>query len=580
MPVQLRSSISLKIFSIAVTLVVLMAIVAALSTRNVNRVSTRVNALSEFYLPLQRSMEDARVSVASQVINLERMLLTRSLARDEKKALGGHEKLFLQRGEEADRYVLGAIAIANRAIQANGLPPRDIELLVRLRDKELPDVLEARKHLQDTALKYVEELDIGDRRAIQVFRDVIADERARLSKEVDDVVLVISDLAASSARAANTEQARALYLNWGITIAAALLGLMLAALITRGLVRPVKDLVNGTKAVERGELDIVVRVQTTDELAILTDSFNHMVSEIKEKKAITETFGKYVDPRIVKRLLEDKGRTLEGEKRVMTVFFSDVEGFTSLCEQLTPDGAVRCLNKYFSLASIPIREANGIIDKYIGDAIMAFWGPPFTDEREHASLACRAALAQLERLEELKRALPDVLGLRKGLPKMNVRVGLATGDVTVGNIGSETTKGYTVIGDTVNLASRLEGANKLYGTRLLISNATAALVQGSMETREIDAIRVVGKSEPVQVHELLGLNGALDPLTARLRDEFSAGLGSYRRCEWAAAQASFAACLALKADDGPSNVYVARVRHFAANPPPREWDGAWSLAEK
>ncbi len=264
----------------------------------------------------------------------------------------------------------------------------------------------------------------------------------------------------------------------------------------------------------------------------------------------------------------------------MTVFFSDVEGFTSLCEQLTPDAAVRCLNKYFSLASIPIREANGIIDKYIGDAIMAFWGPPFTDEREHASLACRAALAQLERLEELKRALPDVLGLRKGLPKMNVRVGLATGDVTVGNIGSETTKGYTVIGDTVNLASRLEGANKLYGTRLLISNATADLVQDSMETREIDAIRVVGKTEPVQVHELLGLKGALDPRTARLRDEFSAGLGSYRRCEWAAAQASFAACLALKADDGPSNVYVARVRHFAANPPPREWDGVWSLAEK
>ncbi len=306
MPVQLRSSISLKIFSIAVTLVVLMAIVAALSTRNVESVSTRVNALSEFYLPLQRSMEDARVSVASQVINLERMLLTRSLARDEKKALREHEKLFLERGEEADRYVVGAIALANRAIQANGLPPHDIELLVRLRDKELPDVLEAREHLHETALKYVQELDIGDRRAIQVFRDVIADERARLSKEVNDVVLVISDLATSSARAANREQARALYMNWGITIAAALLGLMLAALITRGLVRPVKDLVNGTKAVERGELDIVVRVRTTDELAVLTDSFNHMVSEIKEKKSITETFGKYVDPRIVKRCWKTK----------------------------------------------------------------------------------------------------------------------------------------------------------------------------------------------------------------------------------------------------------------------------------
>jgi adenylate cyclase len=580
MPTLLRASIGLKIFSIAVTLVFLMAIVSALSTRNVAQVSTQVNALSEFYLPLERSLENARVSVASQVINLERMLHTRTIARDEKKALQEEEKLFVVRGEEADKYMTDAIILADRAIRTQGLPAEERQLLVQLRDKELPDVIEARQHLHRTTLKYLKELDVGDRKAIQVFRDVVSDERGRLSKEVTDVVVMISNLVQSSAAAANAEQRRALWLNWSLTIAAALLGLVLAAVITRGLVRPVKNLVDGTKAVERGDLDIVVRVESADELAVLADSFNRMVTQIREKKLITETFGKYVDPRIVKRLLEDKGVALEGEKRVMTVFFSDIEGFTSLCEQLTPGGAVRCLNKYFTLASIPIREANGIIDKYIGDAIMAFWGPPFTNEQEHAVLACRAALAQLDQLEELKRELPDLLGLRKGLPTMNVRVGLATGDVTVGNIGSDTTKGYTVIGDTVNLASRLESANKLYGTRLLVSDATAALAQDAVDTREIDSIQVVGKTEPVRIHELLGLKGTIRPVLTRLRDEFAAGLAAYRSRDWAAAETKFLGCLALKADDGPSRVYAARVKHFAQNPPPGDWEGVWTLAEK
>ena len=575
----LRGSITLKIFSIAVALVFLMAIVAALSTRNIAEVSSQVNALSEFYLPIERSLENARVSVASQVINLERMLHTRTFARDEKKALQKDEQLFVQRGEEADKYLRDAISLADRAIRSHGLPAEDRQLLVQLRDKDLPDVIEARQHLHRTTLGYLKELDVGDRGAIGVFRDVVSDERGRLAKEISGVVLVISNLVQSTAASANTKERRAFWLNWSFTIAAAVLGLALAAFITRGLVRPVKNLVEGTKAVERGDLDIVVRVESADELAVLAASFNHMVSQIREKKSITETFGKYVDPRIVKRLLEDKG-ALEGEKRVMTVFFSDIEGFTALCEQLTPGGAVRCLNRYFTLASLPIREADGIIDKYIGDAIMAFWGPPFTEEHEHAGLACRAALAQLDQVEELKRELPDLLGLRKGLPKMNVRVGLATGDVTVGNIGSDTTKGYTVIGDTVNLASRLEGANKIYGTRLLVSDATAALARDAIDMREVDSIRVVGKTEPVGIHELLGLKGTIGPVLIKLRDDFAAGLAAYRSRDWATAETKFLACLALKADDGPSRLYVERLKHFARNPPSADWDGVWNLAEK
>src|ERR1700682_75343 len=284
MPALLRASISLKIFSIAVSLVFLMAIVSALSTRNIAEVSSQVNALSEFYLPLERSLQNARLSVASQIINLESMLHRRTVARDEKKALQEDEKLFVERGDQADKHLQDAIILADRAIRTQKLPAEERQLLVRLRDKELPDVIEARQHLHRTTLKYLKELDTGDRQAIQVFREVVSDERSRLSNEVSDVVMAISNLVQSSAAAANTEERRALWLNWGLTVAAAGLGLALAAFITRGLVRPVKNLVEGTKAVERGDLDIVVRVESTDELAVLATSFNHMVSQIREKK--------------------------------------------------------------------------------------------------------------------------------------------------------------------------------------------------------------------------------------------------------------------------------------------------------
>ena len=576
----MKRSISLKIFSIAVSLVVLMAIVAALSTRNLARVSGQVNAISEYYLPMQRELEDARVANARQVIALERMVNARATAPRGTKPDDKLEEDFLARGREGDGHVAQAIVVADRAIKTGSLPPDDEQLLEQLRSRELPRVIEARQHLHLTTLKYLQELDAGDRKAIALFREVLDDERGRLSRQVASAARSVAELVRTSTAEANVEERRALALNWGLTVAAALLGLGLAAFITRGLVRPVKELVSGTRAVENGNLDIQVRVRSADEIADLAASFNHMVTQIREKRSITETFGKYVDPRIVKRLLEEKGVALEGERRVMTVFFSDIEGFTALCEQLTPGGAVRCLNRYFTLASQPIRAANGIIDKFIGDAIMAFWGPPFTDEREHAILACRAALAQLEKAEELRRELPELLGLRKGLPQINVRVGLATGDVTVGNIGSDTTKGYTVIGDTVNLASRLEGANKFYGTRLLISEATRELAKNIVETREMDALRVKGKSEPVRVFELLGLKGALDAPTAKLRDEFEAGLAEYRAGRWDAAEARFQACLALRAGDGPAHAYLERVRQFRSVPPPAGWDGVWVFSEK
>jgi class 3 adenylate cyclase len=350
------------------------------------------------------------------------------------------------------------------------------------------------------------------------------------------------------------------------------LGLVLAFFITRNLVQPVRRLLTGTRAVEGGDLSVQIQASSADEIAALTESFNTMVAGLREKERIRDTFGQYVDPRIVSGLLENRIAVAGGEKKNMTVFFSDLVGFTSLCEHLSPEGVVRLLNRYFTLMSEPIREQHGILDKFIGDAIMAYWGPPFTGEREHAALACAAALDSRARLDAFRAMLPEITGLRKGIPEIGVRMGLASGDVTIGNIGSDTVKGFTVIGDHVNLASRLEGANKEYGTWILMSEDTRRLAGDAIEAREIDAIRVLGKSEPVRIFELVGRKGDPNPL----REPYEAALASYRAGDFNAAEEKFRSL----GDDPPSKIMLTRIAYLRQHPETRRADGVWDLTKK
>jgi adenylate cyclase len=350
--------------------------------------------------------------------------------------------------------------------------------------------------------------------------------------------------------------------------------------VTRSLVEPIRRLLGGTQAVEQGDLEVEILVKTHDELATLANSFNHMVVGLREKERIRETFGHYVDPRIVRGLLENRLPADGGERQVMSVFFSDMADFTQICEGLTPDAAVRFLNRYFSLMSEVIRGQQGIVDKYIGDSVMAFWGPPFTGASDHARLCCVAALGQMGLMEAFRAELPDLLGTRHGLPEVNVRMGIASGDVTVGNIGSETSRGYTVIGDTVNLASRLEQANKFYGTRILVSEATQNLARETLAFREIDSLRVAGKMEPVRVFELLGYPSELSEASRKLAETFATGLARYRNRDWAGAEAAFRECLAVQPADRPSQVMLERIDAFRQTPPAEAWNGVWIALSK
>ena len=241
-----------------------------------------------------------------------------------------------------------------------------------------------------------------------------------------------------------------------------------------------------------------------------------MVEQLRLKERLRETFGKYVDPRVVEGLIEGPALAAEGERRVMTVLFCDVRGFTSTSEGMTPQGLVKVMNRYFSTMSAPIRAHQGVIDKYIGDAIMAYWGPPFAADDEQARLASLAALEMLRLVPQLRDELPELLGVRALPNTFDIRIGIATGEVLVGSIGSELMMSYTVMGDTVNLASRLEGANKEYGGRILVSEATIAGAADAIEAREIDRLVTLGQIPAAGGLRNHGAEGRIDASAARI----------------------------------------------------------------
>ena len=294
--------------------------------------------------------------------------------------------------------------------------------------------------------------------------------------------------------------------------------------------------------------------------------------ERRNKRFVQEALGRYTSPALVRELIEHpEYLSLEwGENREMSVYFSDIAGFTTISEGLAPERLVALLNDYLTKMTDLVLEHGGIVDKYIGDAIMAFWGAPLP-AADHARRAVLCALAMRRKCDELRATWHRDFG-----HEVFARAGVNSGRAIAGNMGSKHKYNYTVMGDMVNLASRLEGANKPYGTFLMVSQATVDQLGDAVDVRELDRIAVKGKEQPVTVFEVLDEKGQTPPALLATARAFEAALAQYRAREFAAAKAAFAQL----ADDPPSQLYVDRCEHFLSEPPPAAWDGVWHMKEK
>jgi len=574
----MRVSIALKIFVIVIALLLLMTAVAAISTHEARKVGDLLDRATEGYIPAYTALARADIRSLEQALALRRLVII-DLTGGDAAARERERTAFAAKDEEAGKELATARQLIATEI-ANPSPFADVVALARL-DTRLELLQNARSAHGLEVKALLASLAGGDAtQAAEALKriDAIRDE---LNRQLEEVRTQMRQLMLDAARRTRVEQNRVVVISIVVTVLAAIIGIALAGVMTIALLRPVKRLLAGTRAVEAGAFDIDIPVTSSDEIGRLTVAFNHMVGELRAKARIRDMFGKYVDPRIVESLIERPSLTaLEGERRTMTVFFCDLMGFSALGESLTPKNLVTVTNRYLTVMSEPVRAQGGILDKYIGDAIMAYWGPPFSDPNQQATLACLAALDMVELVAPFIAELPELTGIRRGLPQIGMRIGIATGAVLVGNIGSDTMKSYTVLGGSVNLASRLEGANKWYGTAILVSQATAAMAEDAVETREIDTFVAVGAQEPERIFEVLARRGALSEQRSRLRTVYLEGLEAYRSRDWDTARARFGSALDIVPGDGPSQALLTQIEWWSRNPPPPDWDGSWRSTEK
>jgi adenylate cyclase len=568
-------NIRTKFFALAGILLLLFGAVVGLLTLLQDTTAHKLADIVYHYQPLRRTLADLDVDTFEYELRIYRLLLRPEVSRVELQTETANiEQVGARIRKNFDALRPGLEA----AVAHNHDNPNDLYVLSTMQgalpfiDRQVQPFLVLGRQVIDALLAArldeAHTLALGFVRYNEAFGPDLGQLRQHLA--------ILTEKAATGIY---QEQNLDIWLSFTLFLLATVIGLCISGIGSSQVVNALRRLVARMKAVEEGQVDIIVPAITRDEVGQLASAFNRMIEELRERERIKETFGKFVDPRIVTNLISSTA-TEQAERKILTVFFSDIKGFSSISEQLTAASLVNLLNAYFTAIADEIRRYNGIIDKYIGDSVMAFWCAPFSAGDEHALDSCKAALAQVQAMAEVKRRLPEIIGLRRDTPELVVRMGIATGEAVVGTIGSPSARSYTAIGDTVNLASRLEGVNKVYDTSIILAEDTYRLVRHAIEGRELDVVTVVGKSEPIRIYELLAEAGGLDITGVELRDTFAQGLDAYRQQNWETATAQFEICRRLAPDDGPSRVYLERIAHLRCNPPPPDWDGVWRLAEK
>jgi len=575
-----RTSIRRKIVGIAMGLVVLMVATSVLSMVMASKVGHLLDELNNKYIPAYGHLARANIRSLERSLALRRMAMAKMQNHPDEASYTERLQIYQQSENKIEEEADAARKLI-ASIIADASTPSDDVALTRIDTNIDNAVNDLNRHLnQESAqlLSQLESKDFDEARRTLARTDEVRDE---FNQKLDQIRAEMLGQVNASASVVLRNQQHAILITIVVTALAAALGLLFAILVSGGITRPVRLLLQSTREVEAGHLDRSIEVITADEIGQLSAAFNRMVEQLRHKERIRETFGRYIDPRVVEGLInQPKLAAAEGQRRVMTIMFCDMKGFTTLSEGMTPQGLVKVMNRYLSTMSEPIHRHGGVIDKYIGDAIMAYWGPPFVEEADESQFACLAATEMIKRIGTLREEVTELLGVRVLPTECDVRIGVATGEALVGSIGSEIMMNYTVMGDTVNLAARLEAANKLYGTRSLIAEATVAKTDDAIQFREIDRLMVAGQTQPQAVFELLGRKDELTAKQDLLRTRYADGLLAYRAQRWDEARAAFHAVLEAVPTDGPSATLLSRIDHLQQHAPGADWDGSWRLENK
>ncbi|MDP6707665.1 MAG: adenylate/guanylate cyclase domain-containing protein [Alphaproteobacteria bacterium] len=542
-PHALRITLRAKILLLVLCLVIILSAAAAQALYRAQLIEAELRVLAEIFVPLNDHF--GRLALLS----VERDLTFRHLLA----VADGHEDsdpVALERDLTAEvTKIRHALAEVDRLLERAAAR--------RLSDESarvIDTVSEAVAELAEEAAEYddasaIVRRSLAEKTPLGPHATRLIGHGHDLESSLNSSMRGLVALTETATRSAGKHQRRAHYLGAVIVVLALALAVWLSVLLSAGITRPLGRLVRGATEVAGGNLEVTVEKSTRDEVGDLTGAFNNMVSGLRLKERIENTFGRYMDPRIVRELVDRPTSVTHTERREKSVAFVDLAGFTSLTESLSATELLAFLNAYFQAMAAPIAARNGVVDKFIGDAVMSYYGPPFTSAEAHAAEACLVALDQVAALAELRRSFA-------GLPSFDIRVGIATGEVVVGSIGAEFLQSYTVVGDQVNVASRLESLSKSFGTRILITGRTRELAAAAIEAREVTRVAVRGRSGETSVYEVMAPGGGLTEDQTALVARYSEGLALYRASEWEAAEAAFHRCLEIEPEDGPAAAMI------------------------
>ncbi|MBT6267652.1 MAG: adenylate/guanylate cyclase domain-containing protein [Tateyamaria sp.] len=605
---------SFKIFSTTLLVFLIMTASAVFSMLKIAEINEQLHLISKVYNPLRNLASEIEIIFLEENIEIERIekieLEIKELKRERNQLNNNKIKEDIINENEEPKPEISDKFIETELRDLNAELLSDIELyenyfnhvsdLVKSVETELEKAQELTKNVDEkialaalkaTVIAIEFQHENFHERSIGLIsnQDILSKNRltleAQLADDADKLIVqldklreditVFSDNAIE--RAAELE---ALALKSAIiaTIAAGLISIILSSIVILGLLRPMKALSAGVKRIEEGDLEIELIQHSRDEVGSLTKSFNSMAAGLRSTQQIKDTFGQYVDPRIVSTLLGNGIEAENGRKEIASVYFSDIVGFSGLSEKFTPSGIVKVLNSYFDLMSGSVSDRDGVIDKYIGDAIMAFWAQPFCEQEECADNAVEAAVQNIKKLQEFQRELPELTGLRQGAPQLDHRIGLATGEAVIGSIGSKNSKNYTIIGDTVNLAARLEAANKVYGTELLVCERTAQSTK-KYEFRLIDKIKVYGKTEPNSIYTIINNDEFTTNEMTEIRDISQSAFSAYSSANFVEAVKAYQNILAIYPTDTIAKIFLSRIEILKNKDFNEGWDGVWQIGK-
>ncbi|MDG2378194.1 MAG: adenylate/guanylate cyclase domain-containing protein [Tateyamaria sp.] len=605
---------SFKIFSTTLLVFLIMTASAVFSMLKIAEINEQLHLISKVYNPLRNLASEIEIIFLEENIEIERIekieLEIKELKR-ERNQLNNNKIIedIINENEEpkpeiSDKFIETELRDLNAELLS------DIELyenyfnhvsdLVKSVETELEKAQELTKNVDEkialaalkaTVIAIEFQHENFHERSIGLIsnQDILSKNRltleAQLADDADKLIVQLDklreDITAFSDNAIErAAELEALALKSAIiaTIAAGLISIILSSIVILGLLRPMKALSAGVKRIEQGDLEIELIQHSRDEVGSLTESFNSMAAGLRSTQQIKDTFGQYVDPRIVSTLLGNGIEAENGRKEIASVYFSDIVGFSGLSEKFTPSGIVKVLNSYFDLMSGSVSNRDGVIDKYIGDAIMAFWAQPFCEQEECAGNAVEAAVQNIKKLQEFQRELPELTGLRQGAPQLDQRIGLATGETVIGSIGSKNSKNYTIIGDTVNLAARLEAANKVYGTELLVCERTAQSTR-KYEFRLIDKIRVYGKTEPNSIYTVINNDDFTTDEMTEIRDISQSAFSAYSSANFVEAVKAYQNILAIYPNDAVAKIFLSRIEILKNKDFNEGWDGVWQIGK-